>query len=214
VASTPTAGGVVAPPAGRRFPTIAVAGVAGLVLILVAGAGAFALLPRQSATASPTPAASVPVVAVASPSSVSAAPVSPSPSIAASVPPSAAPSPTLAPTPTPTPAGRQARILSITLSGSTYVVDYQVFGYQQQLTKPGAPAPQGRHVHFFWNTLPPSQAGMPQAHPKWYVYYGPIPFTRWKVSDRPAKATQLCILVANSDHTVVQGTGNCVDLPG
>jgi hypothetical protein len=55
---------------------------------------------------------------------------------------------------------------------------------------------------------------MPQQHPEWYVYGGPIPFKGWKVSDRPAKATQLCILVANSDHTVVQGTGNCVDLPG
>ena len=54
---------------------------------------------------------------------------------------------------------------------------------------------------------------MPQKNPKWYVYAGPIPFKGWKTSNRPSEATALCILVANADHTVVQGTGNCVDLP-
>ena len=40
---------------------------------------------------------------------------------------------------------------------------------------------------------------------------GPIPFKGYKVSDRPAAATKMCILVANMDHSVIQGTGNCVD---
>ena len=200
----PVAAAAATTPAARRVPPLAIAGVAGLILILVAAAGAFALLPKGPSS-SPTAGASVPV-AVTSPSASAAAspPASPS-AVASAVAPSVAPTATAAPTPTPTPSGRQARILSIKLSGSTYVVDYQVFGYQQQLP--------GRHVHFFWNTLPPSQAGMPQKNPKWYVYAGPIPFKGWKTSNRPSGATALCILVANADHTVVQGTGNCVDLP-
>ena len=68
------------------------------------------------------------------------------------------------------------------------------------------------HVHFFFDTVPPTKAGMPAKGP-WYVYAGPIPFKGYKVSDRPAKATQMCILVANPDHSVIQKTGNCVDLP-
>ena len=45
------------------------------------------------------------------------------------------------------------------------------------------------------------------------LYARPVPFTGWRVTDRPSGATQMCILVANADHSVVQGTGNCVDLP-
>ena len=118
--------------------------------------------------------------------------------------PSIAASPTPAPTPTPTPAGKQARINSIEVSGGRYVVDYEVFGYTQKLP--------GMHVHFFFDTVPPTKAGMPAKGP-WYVYAGPIPFKGYKVSDRPTKATQMCILVANPDHSVIQKTGNCVDLP-
>jgi len=85
------------------------------------------------------------------------------------------------------------------------VVDYQVFGFTQALP--------GRHVHFFFDTVPPTQAGMPGKGP-WYVYGGPIPFKGYKVTDRPPGATQMCILYANPDHSVVQNTGNCWDLPG
>jgi hypothetical protein len=108
------------------------------------------------------------------------------------------------PTPTPTPAGRAARITGITLSGGNYVVDYQVFGYTAVLP--------GRHVHFFFNTVSEDQAGVPGKGP-WELYAGPVPFTKYSVSERPGAATQMCILVANSDHSVVKGTGNCVDLP-
>jgi hypothetical protein len=84
-------------------------------------------------------------------------------------------------------------------------VNYEVAGY--------TPALPGRHLHFFFDTVPPTKAGVPGAGP-WIIYAGPVPFTGWKVSDRPNGATQMCVLVANSDHSVVQGTGNCVDLPG
>ena len=55
-------------------------------------------------------------------------------------------------------------------------------------------------------------AGVPGKGP-WFLYAGPVPFTGYKVSDRPSGADQMCILVANSDHSVVDGTGNCVELP-
>ncbi len=54
---------------------------------------------------------------------------------------------------------------------------------------------------------------MPAPSKNWYVYAGPIPFQGYKVTDRPAAATKMCILFANPDHSVVQSTGNCVDLP-
>ena len=122
----------------------------------------------------------------------------------ASIAPPSSPSPTPVPTPTPTPSGQQARILSIKVSGGRYVVDYQVFGYKQVLP--------GKHVHFFFDTVPPRRRACPATGP-WFVDAGPIPFKGYKVSDKPSKATQMCILFANPDHSVVQGTGNCVDLP-
>jgi molecular chaperone DnaK len=181
-----------------RPPRLAIAGVAALALIVVVAAAAFAVLSRGGG-ANSSPSASAPGIGVAS------SPVdSPSPalSVASIAPPS--PTPTPVPTPTPTPSGQQARILSIKVSGGRYVVDYQVFGYKQVLP--------GKHVHFFFDSVPPTKAGMPAKGP-WFVYAGPIPFKGYKVSDKPSQATQMCILFANPDHSVVQGTGNCVDLP-
>ncbi len=131
--------------------------------------------------------------------------VTPSPSDSPSPSPTVAPTPTPPPTPTPTPAGRQARILGITIGSGRYVVDYQVFGYEQALP--------GRHVHFFFDTVDHAEAGVPGGGP-WEVYAGPIPFTGYRVNQRPNGANQMCILVANSNHSIVQGTGNCMDLPG
>ena len=111
--------------------------------------------------------------------------------------------PTLEPTPTYPPL--YARINSITINASNqYVVEYETFGYTEKLP--------GQHVHFFFNTVPPEQAGMPGSGP-WIVYGGPRPFTKYKVSDRPANATQMCALVANPNHSVIADSGNCVDLP-
>jgi hypothetical protein len=68
------------------------------------------------------------------------------------------------------------------------------------------------HVHFFFNTVPPQQAGMPGSGP-WILYGGPRPFTGYKVTDRPSGATQMCALVANPDHSIRLNSGNCVALP-
>jgi hypothetical protein len=113
--------------------------------------------------------------------------------------------PTPEPTVTPTYPPLYVRINGITVGASNeYVVDYETFGYTEVVP--------GQHVHFFFNTVRPEQAGMPGSGP-WILYGGPRPFTRYRVSDRPANATQMCALVANRDHSVIAESGNCVDLP-
>jgi hypothetical protein len=96
-------------------------------------------------------------------------------------------------------------ITNITIDDQNrYVIEYETYGFTEQLP--------GMHVHFFFNSVPPDQAGIPGAGP-WILYGGPRPFTQYRVSDKPASATQMCILVANEDHSVIQGSGNCVYLP-
>lgn len=76
----------------------------------------------------------------------------------------------------------------------------------------------GQHIHFFFDSVPPEEAGAPGSGP-WQIYpTGPgepngSPFTLYTIDQRPDGATQMCILVANEDHSVNQGTGNCADLP-
>ena len=53
---------------------------------------------------------------------------------------------------------------------------------------------------------------MPGTGP-WVLYGGSSPFTLYGVSGRPGGATRMCALVANADHSVRQGTGNCLKLP-
>lgn len=111
-------------------------------------------------------------------------------------------SPTTAATPTLAP--NTSRITNIELVDGNYSVDFETGGFE--------PRDPGQHVHFFFSTVPPLQAGIPERGP-WFVYAGGSPFTGYSPDDRPAAATQMCILVANQNHSVNQGTGNCVDLP-
>ena len=121
-----------------------------------------------------------------------------------SPPPTETPTPDFTPTPT-DPAGPYVRINNITLEGNQYVVDYETFGFTEQLP--------GMHIHFFFDTVPVEQAGLPGGGP-WYVYGGPRPFSGYGVGDRPAAATQMCARVANPDHTLyASDSGNCVELP-
>ena len=125
--------------------------------------------------------------------------------------PSATPGPTDTPTPAfpPTvvvPAGVPfVRINKIELDAQNrYVVSYETFEYTEKLP--------GVHVHFFFNTVTPDQAGSPGKGP-WILYGGPRPFTGYKTSDRPEQASQMCALVANANHSVQPDSGNCLPLP-
>jgi len=149
-------------------------------------------LASSRATLVPSPAATVVQAGAAAPTATPAAPTLPANT----------PTPTNLPTATYPPL--YVRINRISINGSQYVVDYETFGYTEKLP--------GMHVHFFFNTVPPDQAGMPGMGP-WYLYGGPRPFSRYKVSQRPAGATQMCALVAHADHSVIAGSGNCVNLP-
>lgn len=98
-----------------------------------------------------------------------------------------------------------ARINAITIDeNQRYIVEYETFEFTEQLP--------GMHVHFFFDTVPPEQAGVPGQGP-WYLYGGPRPFTGYSISDRPEHAEQMCILVANADHSVHLNSGSCLDLP-
>jgi hypothetical protein len=200
-AGPPAAAAAVAPTSAtdgvrsRRMLPVGLALVAAAIVAAVAiGAN---MLGGTAGAPSASPATSVAVIPSASPS-IAVTP-SPSPVLTPS------PSPTPLPTPTPTPGGRQARITEITVSNGRYVVDYDVFNFAPEL-------PNGRHVHFFFDTVAPLEAGVPGSGP-WELYAGPVPFTVYRLSDKPSGATQMCILVARPDHSVVQNTGNCVDLP-
>jgi len=117
--------------------------------------------------------------------------------------------PTEIPTDTPipltaTPDTPYVVITGIRLENNKYVVDFEMHN-----------SPSDLHVHMFFNTVPPEQAGLPGSGP-WKLIggaYGPSPFTEYGPANRPPNATQMCSLIANSNHTVQPNSGNCVDLP-
>jgi hypothetical protein len=213
-------GGYPATPQGQPItglsakPALLAGGGAALVLILLClvagGIGGAYLLNRGGffARASETPVETPAVTQTG----LAAAPVvtdptaSPTPQLSATP---TLPAPTATPEYIPTatvPAGIPfARINAIELgSGGQYVVSYETFEYTEQLP--------GTHVHFFFNTVPPDQAGKPGKGP-WILYGGPRPFTGYKTSDRPANASQMCALVANADHSVQPDSGGCLPVP-
>ena len=182
----------------RRRMIATAAGFGALVLVLLLAAGASGML---TGGASSSPPASAALVSSA-PSVVASA--SPTPSASTAPAASEIPSSSAIASPSATPAGRQARITGIAITDGRYVVDYETFGY--------TPALPGTHMHFFFNTVSVADAGVPGAGP-WFLYAGPAPFTGYKVSDKPADASQMCILVANPDHSIIPDTGNCMVLP-
>jgi serine/threonine protein kinase len=97
------------------------------------------------------------------------------------------------------------RITDVREEGGTYLVEYTTTGFTEQLP--------GVHIHFFFDTVAPEDAGLPSSGP-WYVWGGPRPFDGYQVADKPAGARQMCALVANPDHTIQPDSGNCVYLPG
>jgi hypothetical protein len=110
----------------------------------------------------------------------------------------------------PEPAPNTARINRIWVVDGRYFVDFEAFGFIPQMP--------GQHLHFFFDSVPPEQAGRPGSGP-WQIYPAangqpaPSPFTLFTVAQRPPNASQICVLVANANHSVNQGTGNCAALP-
>ena len=102
------------------------------------------------------------------------------------------------------PTGPYVQINNISLNQSNYVVEYATLNYTEAIP--------GVHIHFFFNSVAPEQAGVGGNGP-WYVWGGPRPFTGYTTGER-GSASQICALVANADHTIVLNTGNCYDLPG
>ena len=148
-----------------------------------------------TASPSPTPAplvATVAAPAVAGTPTV-AAPPTPSPT------PPASPAPTLTATPpaTASAVAVAAAIGAIKVSGARYDVSFTTSGYTPSLA--------GKHVHFYFNTASTAGGGL--------EYAGTSPFTGVGPADRPQGAQQMCIVVANADHSVIAGSGNCVNLP-
>jgi serine/threonine protein kinase len=95
-------------------------------------------------------------------------------------------------------------LTGIARRGGQYQVKYETTGFTEQLP--------WTHIHFFFNTTSPDQAGK-SGTGHWVDYDGPRPFTGFAINDTPDGATQVCALVANADHTVILGSGNCLDLP-
>jgi serine/threonine protein kinase len=107
--------------------------------------------------------------------------------------------------PTPIPPGMPyVLIVGVTLDGEHYVVNYETLAFVESMNS--------RHIHFFFNTTPLEDAGVPGAGP-YVMFVGPRPFREATIYDHPPEATQICALVANPDHTVIPGSGNCYDLP-
>ena len=173
------------------------AGVAALIL-LVGGWFAFRdkspAAPEPSATATMTIAAALPADTATLPASTDTPAFTPTEE----------PTATIEPTATSTLPPLYVRINNITVDAGTYVVEYETFGYTEQLP--------GQHIHFFFSTVPVEQAGSPGSGP-WKLYGGPRPFTQYRVIDKPAAAIQMCALVANPNHSIIPESGNCFDLP-
>lgn len=200
-------------PGGKSFLWI---GLGALVVIAIVIGVIFTIGNRSNEPASPAqPTGTLALAAVVENTAATQAAPSPTatytltPTQTATItptrPPTAIPSPT--PTPLPTiPVG----VPYVTIKGigldsqGNYIVDYETFEYTEKMP--------GQHIHFFFNTTPVEQAGNPGEGP-WYVWGGPRPFNRFRQVDRPDSATQVCALVANSDHSVRLKSGSCFILP-
>jgi tRNA A-37 threonylcarbamoyl transferase component Bud32 len=121
--------------------------------------------------------------------------------------PTVSPTITLTPTQTVPPGIPYVRINDITIDDQNrYVVEYETFEFIEEISSTTL------HVHFFFDTVAPEEAGYPGGGP-WILYGGPRPFTGYTVSAKPAEAIEMCALVANPNHSVQMSSGMCFKLP-
>jgi hypothetical protein len=120
--------------------------------------------------------------------------------------------------------GRCAFITSIKFVPPTYVATYVVKGFEPIIYMPGIQGkPTDHHVHFFYDTVGADHAGTNTAKPGiWQVWdrnsgKGQLVFDAYNAFNQNSHggfgAKQLCILVADANHGVEQGSGNCKPLP-
>jgi hypothetical protein len=120
--------------------------------------------------------------------------------------------------------GRCAFITSIKFVAPTYVATYVVKGFEPIIYVPGKQGkPTDHHVHFFYDTVGADHAGTNTAQPGiWQVWdrasgHGQLVFDAYNAFNQNSHggfgAKQLCILVADANHGVEQGSGNCMPLP-
>jgi serine/threonine protein kinase len=110
----------------------------------------------------------------------------------------------------PPPGAEPAQPLSAEITGigigseSQYVVEHVTHGFE--------PVLPGTHMHFYFNTFSPQEVGIGgEANRR--AYGGSTPFEAYLTDDRPPGATELCVIVANPDHSVMPNSGNCHVLP-
>ena len=187
---------------GLSMPLLVGGGVGVVVLIM---AGIFILRNIMSGGEGALAVATEEPVVIATDTAAPTSTTAPRPT-ATLPPPTEIPTDTAVP-PTPTPETPYVVITDIRLENNTYVVDFEMLNLGD--------SPSGTHVHMFFNSVPPEQAGSPGSGP-WKLIggpYGPSPFTAYGPSNRPSNATQMCSLIANPNHSVQLNSGNCVDLP-
>jgi actin-like ATPase involved in cell morphogenesis len=115
--------------------------------------------------------------------------------------------------------GRCAFITDIALDGTRIVANYETVDFDPLIFEAGKRGtPDDHHVHFFFNTVSPENAGS-NGHPPgvWWIWdraagNGELRFDDVTIDDA-GDASQLCIRVADSNHGVEGDSGNCVDLP-
>ncbi|OGO37584.1 MAG: hypothetical protein A2W35_05470 [Chloroflexi bacterium RBG_16_57_11] len=166
-------------------------------------AAALDLVATQTAVAQ-TRAALLTAVSAATETAAAAA-ISPTPTLTPTETPPP-PTSTLDPNlPTPIPPGMPfVLITGITLEDDHYVVNYETMAFTESLS--------GQHIHFFFDTTPIEDAGVPGTGP-YLMHAGPRPFSEVSIFDTPPEATQMCARVANPDHTILPDSGICIDLP-
>jgi molecular chaperone DnaK len=120
--------------------------------------------------------------------------------------------------------GRCAFITDLRLEGGSYVAEYAVEGFEPVIFEPGVKgSPRDHHVHFYFDTVDEVNAGTNGPNPStWAVWdrdsgRGELVFDAFSPANQTANAgagaTSLCVAVADSDHGIETGTGNCVPLP-
>lgn len=99
----------------------------------------------------------------------------------------------------------------MTRNSNEIVVTYETVGYEPDIDG----GPESRHIHFYFNTVPVDQAGLPATGP-WVVYdvddNGEYVY-RFPDSEIPDGATELCASAANVNHGLDDHLQDCATLP-